>query len=67
VADFRDTQIRYLVHFSDGGAGMRHRDEPLEEGIELTDGGTRYVIVRVTAPPGPASFGHAWAERRHHG
>jgi hypothetical protein len=27
-ADWRDSQIRYLVHFSDGGSGMRYRSEP---------------------------------------
>ena len=38
-ADWRDSQIRYLVHFEDGGSGMRHRSEPLtvaggSEGVE---------------------------------
>jgi hypothetical protein len=28
-ADWRDSQIRYLVHFDDGGSGMRYRDKPL--------------------------------------
>jgi len=35
-------QLRYLIHFSDGGSGMRSRDEPLEPGLELVDGGGRY-------------------------
>ena len=37
-ADWRDSQIRYLVHFSDGGSGMRHGSRSLSarvsEGIE---------------------------------
>jgi hypothetical protein len=37
--DWRDKQIRYLVTFSDGGSGRRFRDEPLEVGTELDDGG----------------------------
>ena len=28
-ADWRASQIRYLVHFSDCGSGMRYRTEPL--------------------------------------
>ena len=34
-ADRRDSQIRYLVHFDDGGSGMRHQEEPLVVGAEL--------------------------------
>jgi hypothetical protein len=30
--------VRYLVHFSDGGSGMRMRDEPLQMGCEVDDG-----------------------------
>jgi hypothetical protein len=37
-ADWRDTKIRYLVHFDDGGSGMRYRSERLTIGDELTDG-----------------------------
>jgi hypothetical protein len=33
-ADWRDSQIRYLVHFLDGGSGMRYRSEPLAVGGE---------------------------------
>ena len=43
-ADWRDSQIRYLVHFDDGGSGMRHRSEPLTVGAELTDGGRSYCV-----------------------
>ena len=39
--DWRDSQIRYLVHFDDGGSGMRHRPEPLAAGDKLADGGCR--------------------------
>src|SRR5262245_18365111 len=29
---------RYLVHFSDGGAGMRHYSRPLQVGDDIEDG-----------------------------
>jgi len=35
------------VFYDDGGSGMRSRDEPLEPGVELVDGGSRYHVVRV--------------------
>ena len=35
--------IRYLVTFSDGGVGMRTRNEPLVVGDELVDCGERYL------------------------
>ena len=62
MADWRDNQHRYLVHFSDGGAGMRYYGAPLDEGAELVDCGERYHVVRVERPPGVGGFGHAWAE-----
>jgi hypothetical protein len=62
-ADSRDSQIRYLVHFDDGGSGMRYRSEPLTVGVELTDGGTRYCVERVQPPPNCNAFGHAWVTR----
>jgi hypothetical protein len=40
-------QLRSLIHFSDGGSGMRMRDEPLEPGTELDDAGGRYRVIRV--------------------
>ena len=52
--DWRDSQIRYLVHFDGGGSGMRHRPEPLAVGDELADGGCRYSLERVEPPPNPA-------------
>ena len=60
-ADWRDSQIRYLVHFDDGG--MRYRSEPLTVGVELADGGTVYRVERVELPPNPNAFGHAWVAR----
>ena len=62
-SDWRDSQIRYLIHFSDGGSGMRYRTEPLAIGDELADGGTVYRVERVEPPPNPNAFGHAWATR----
>ena len=32
MSDAGNGQLRYLIHFSDGGSGMRARDEPLEPG-----------------------------------
>jgi hypothetical protein len=55
--------LRYLVHFDDGGSGMRNRAHPLEPGDELVDGGGRYRVVRVEPSPNPSGFGHAWVER----
>ena len=54
--------LRYLVHFDDGGSGMRNRDKPLEPGDEIVDGGVRYRVLRVELAPSPSSFGHVWAE-----
>ena len=59
--DWQAGRVRYLVHFSDGGSGMRHRDEPLAVGAELSEGG-RYVVERVEPPPNPDALGHAWAK-----
>ena len=42
--------IRYLVTFSDGGVGMRHRDAPLRVGDELDDCAERYIVVKVEQP-----------------
>jgi len=62
MQDWTDGQLRYLVHFDDGGSGMRMRSEPLDVGSEVADGGARYRVVRAEQPPNPGSFGHAWAE-----
>jgi hypothetical protein len=56
------TGLRYLVHFDDGGSGMRSRDAPLEPGDELLDGGCCYCVVRVEPPPSVLGFGHVWVE-----
>jgi hypothetical protein len=58
----RDEQVRYLVHFAEGGSGMRWYDEPLKEGGVVKDGGFEYVVVRVIQPSRTTGLGHAWAE-----
>jgi hypothetical protein len=63
MRDWKVERLRYLIHFSDGGSGKRHRDEPLEADAELRDGGSVYEVERVEQPPNPHSFGHAWAKR----
>ena len=60
--DSTDDRPRYLVHFSDGGSGLRRLDVLLEVGDEFRDGGARYRVVRVEHPPNPSAFGHAWRE-----
>ena len=55
-ADWRDSQIRYFVHFDDGGSGMRYRSEPLTVGAELTDG--------VRERRGPEERAPRWAGLR---
>jgi hypothetical protein len=56
MCDPENGQLRYLSHFDDGGGGMRTRDEPLEPGSELVDGG-RYRVVRVGPAPNPQFSG----------
>jgi hypothetical protein len=58
--DWRAEQVRYLVHFEDGGAGMRYRDERLAAGDELNEGGRRCVVERVEEAASPLALGHAW-------
>ena len=41
---------RGLVHFDDGGSGMRYRSEPLAVGVELADGGRGYRVERMGPP-----------------
>jgi hypothetical protein len=60
--DWQAERLRYLVHFSDGGSGMRYRDDRLDEGDELTEGAQLYVVERVEQPPNPNALGHAWAQ-----
>jgi hypothetical protein len=59
--DWQSERLRYVGHFSDGGAGTRYVDERLKAGSELRDGGLRYVIERVEQPSTPFVLGHAWA------
>ena len=61
--DRQQTTDRFLVHFDDGGCGMRSRVEPLRPGDALFDGGVDYVVERVEPAPNEMSFGHAWARR----
>ena len=64
MQDWRDGHVRYLVHFDDGGSGMRHRAEPLPARRRTArDGGARYRVERVEQPPNPSGFGPVWAER----
>jgi hypothetical protein len=60
--DPTDERPRYLVHYSDGGSGMRRHDALLDIGDELRDGGNRYRVVHVEHPANAHAFGHAWAE-----
>ena len=53
---------RVLIHFSDGGAGMRERERLPEVGEVIEDGRDRYRIVRVEPKQTRGGFGHAWAE-----
>jgi hypothetical protein len=50
MQDLQDEQIRYLIHFSDGGSGMRHRDEPLEAGVVTNAPLTATISNAVTRP-----------------
>jgi len=60
--DPAEGMTRYLVHYSDGGSGMRRLAVPLAVGDELEDSGSRYRGGRVEQPPHDRAFGHAWAE-----
>jgi len=59
MRDWQDGRLRYLMHFSDGGTGVRHRDEPLDGGDELSDGTARYVVERDEQPGHQHALGHA--------
>lgn len=62
-ADWRDSQIRYLVHFDDGGSGMRHYAEPLAVDDELADGDRRYQVDRVGRAAEPERIRARWVTR----
>ena len=55
---------RFLVHFSDGGTGMREYDRLLQVGDELMDGGQPYRVDRVKAKTTRGGFHHAWVVLR---
>src|SRR5262249_12918973 len=59
--DWQSQRLRYVVHFSDGGAATRFVDQQLEGGAELRDGGRRREVERVEQPSTPQVLGHAWA------
>jgi hypothetical protein len=63
MRDWQDGKLRYLVHFSDGGSGMRYRETQLATGDELTEGAERYVVERVVQPRHGQALGHAWVTR----
>ena len=53
--DWQAGRVRYLVHFSDGGSGMRHFDEPLASGRRAERGrALRGRAGRAAAEPGRA-------------
>ena len=62
MQDWRDEQVRYLIHFDGSGSGMRFRDAALDVGDVLVDAGESYRVVRVEQPKSERSFGHAWTE-----
>jgi hypothetical protein len=61
MRDWQEGRLRYLVHFSDGGSGMRFREAQLDVGDELTEGVDHYVVERVEQPGHGQALGHAWA------
>ena len=63
MRDWQAGRLRYLVHFSDGGSGMRHFDAQLDVGAVLGDGAQRYTVERVEHPPNPNALGRAWVTR----
>jgi len=46
----RGERLRYLIHFDDGGSGMRNRDQPREQSDELADSGGRYRVEFADEP-----------------
>jgi hypothetical protein len=60
MQDWRDEQVRYLVHFDGSGSGMRFRDAALGVGDVLVDAGESYRVIRVEQPKSVRSFGHVW-------
>jgi hypothetical protein len=59
MQDWREQQVRYLIHFDGSGSGMRFREAALDVGDVLIDRGESYRVVRVEQPKSVRSFGHA--------
>jgi len=62
MADWRETQHRYLVHFADGGSGMRYFDARLVEGETFSEGDASYRVRRLDHTKTAAGLSHAWVE-----
>src|SRR5262245_35217787 len=62
MADWRDSQIRYLVHFADGGSGLRYFDVRLVEGQTFSEGDAEYCVRRLDHTSSSAGLSHAWVE-----
>jgi hypothetical protein len=60
--DVPDTQLRYLVHFSDGGSGVRSFAARLTEGETFVEGDTAYIVRRLDHTRSSARLQHAWVE-----
>jgi hypothetical protein len=60
MRDWKVERLRYLVHFADGGSGMRYFDASLDVGAELHDGAQLYEVERVEQPAHENALGHAW-------
>lgn len=63
MAEKDDRTIRYLVHFDDGGSGMRLFTSTISVGDEITDGGETYVVTIVEPATSMQGFGHIEAQR----
>jgi hypothetical protein len=50
MQDWTAGQLRYVVHFDDGGSGMRLRLETLNLGTEGDPGRDCYRVTRVEQP-----------------
>ena len=57
--DWHDGRLRYMVHFSDGGSGMRLRDAELDVGDTLMEGRELYTVERVEQPRHGQALAHA--------
>jgi hypothetical protein len=62
MADWRDSQIRYLVHFSDGGSGLRYFDARLVERETFSEADSTYRVRRLDHTKSADGLSHAWVE-----